>query len=768
MMTSKASLYITVGTVIGLIAGAFVGYFAPGFSSATAFIGELFLAALRLVVLPLIVVSVVLGIGSLMTRQRVGRTLGTTLVYFAATTAVAIVIGLVVVNVVGPGNGVDSSGLAAPEAVRQARVVSTGDIVSTLFPGNPLVVLTGGRYFALIFFSLLLGAVLAVMGPRRRPVLDFFRSFSDAIMIMVQWVMYAAPIGLFFLIAATAARSGVNPGDEFLRMGAFLLCLAIGLLIHAVVVLPLALKLWGNRPVGEYFVKLLPAFGTVMATNSPTATLPATFHGVVGDLRVDNRAASAVLPLGATMNLNATAMWTVMGAFFAAQSIGLSLGFGQVLVILGGALVASFVTAGVPGAGLLIIAVVFDLAGMPEAAFGALALIAATDWLTERVRNAADVWSDAVGASVVAGRLTRSSRSKPDRPKGRKPDDKSKQDQRSRQDKPTRRSAPDDRRSARRSDRDSRDRGSRKPERPDKERTGRPDRRGSSDRRQRDSRTSDRADRRRQPRRRDDQRESRREARHEEQQGKGPFDLKQDNIVDLEATPERMADEVIDSRKTTSDSRPTGGDTKRTDRAPSKQTSEDRNRSPRASEPHHSRQTLPHVARGQHSPATESKQPPPSSHRDDRSVPESVELGPDLMERERARLQGQMKQLDEKQDVEDREDRPQIDFSTEDWDKDQDKDRPRKAESQREEPQAAEKEAEPAAQETPSGPIEYGRTKHRRGWGVKSGSEQEPGEPGNNSEERIDKGEDEDLKTVPDSFSIEEQSFGRTKKRRSR
>lgn len=762
-------MYITVGTVIGVIAGALVGYFAPGFSSATAFIGELFLAALRLVVLPLIVVSIVLGIGSLMTRQRVGRTLGTTLIYFVATTAVAIVIGLVVVNVVGPGDGIDSSELTTPDAVRQARAVSTGDIISTLFPGNPLVVMTAGRYFALIFFSLLLGAVLAVMGPRRRPVLDFFKSLSDAIMTLIHWVMYAAPVALFFLVGAVVAREGASPGELFLRMGPFLLCLGIGLLIHAVVVLPLALRLWGNRPVGEYFFKMLPAFGTVMGTNSPTATLPATFNSVVGEVKVDNRAASAVLPLGATMNLDATAMWTVMGAFFAAQSIGLSLGLGQVLIIAVGALVASFVTAGVPGAGLLIIAVVFDFAGMPEAAFGALALIAATDWLTERVRNAVDIWSDAIGASVVAGRLTRSARSKPGERGRRKPDDKSRQDRRPSRDKSEGRRPSGDRRPDR-----GQARGSRKPDRRDNEQSPRRgDRRGANERRQKDSLAGDQDDRRRGQRRGNDQRDRRQESRERprqrKQEDKGPFDLKQDNVVDFEATPEKAADDRTGGAKK-ADDRSKNRETKPVDRPPSRSRRDDRQRDSQPRETRDHRQGPPHVGRGQQPHTVESKPPPPPSHRDDKSVPESAELGSDLIEREQARVQDQMKQLDKGRDVEKRDDRPQIDFSAEDWDEDQGKkEKPEQSRPDEEKPETTpETKTEPAAQEMPSGPIEYGRTKHKRGWGVKGGPGQQSEESEERSEGETTRPKDENLKTVPESFSVDEQDFGRSKKKRTR
>lgn len=764
MMSSKASLYIAIGTVIGVVAGAVVGYFAPGFSTATGFIGELFLAALRLVVLPLIVVSMVLGIGSLMTRQRVGRTLGATLVYFVATTAVAIVIGLVVVNIIGPGDGVDSSGLAAPEAVRQARTIPTGEIISTLFPGNPLVVLTGGRYFALIFFSFLLGAVLAVMGPRRRPVLDFFRSLSDAVMTMIQWVMYAAPIGLFFLIGGIVAQEGTSPNELFLRMGPFLLCLAVGLLIHAVVVLPLALKLWGNRSIGEYFVKLLPAFGTVLGTNSPTATLPATFHSVVGDLKVDNRAASTVLPLGATMNLNATAMWVVMGAFFAAQSVGFSLGLGQVLIIALATMIASFVTAGVPAAGLLIIAVVFDLAGMPEAAFGALAFIAATDWLTERLRNAVDVWSDAVGASVVAGRLTRSSRGKPGERQSRGSQDQARQDRSSRRDRPQSKSTADDRRGGR-----GRDRSKGRPERQDKERSHRSDRRSGSERRQRDSRSDEQQqDRRRQQRRRDDRQDRRRK----QPEDQDPFTLKQDDIVDLEATPEKMAQEVVGDDKQKNEQRTDRAESGRRERASSRQDRQRRSGgSGRPDEPRNPKQAPPHIGRGQKPPSAESNRPPTSSHRDDRSVPEAAELGPDLMERERARMQDQMKQLDESHNQDEPREQPRIDFSAEDWDAGKDRSSGEEARPAEEETAEQKADSEPAVQEMPSGPIEYGRTKHKRGWGVKESPKPESGDEeatDQNSENNDEESEGEELKAVPDSFSVEEQNFGRTKKKRGR
>jgi len=514
LMGTKTPKTILYGAPIGVLLGLLAGYYQPELLKSLGFLGQLFINSLRIVIIPLVIATVVVGIGNLGNGRRVGRTIGATLIYFVATTIIAIVIGVSLAGVVGPGVGVESEAMRPPQQVMQARHLPVGDVLSTLIPGNHFMTVASGRYFVVFLFALLFGAVLATMGHRRRLTVDLFRAISEALQKLVRWLLWAAPVGLFCLVGAQVAEHPTVMEELVGDMGMFALAVLIGLAVHGLVVLPLILKYFGNRQPLEYLGKMVPALSTAFASDSPVATLPVTHQCVVGDSRVDNRAASAVLPLGATMNSGGTIIFVMIAVFFVAQSLSLELTVGQVLIMTLAALVASFGLAGVPGAGLLILTIAFEMADLPEAAYGMLALVAAVEWLIHRGCTVVNVWSDAVGASVIAVRVNASLARRP-KPAGR-----------------SRTSSDRERGSSRRDDRGGRPR--RTDDRFDRKR---PDgNRGRSPQEDRSGSRSSRPDRERRDR---SERPVPQANLHRADDDSSPFAIKQDNVVDLDGRPER-------------------------------------------------------------------------------------------------------------------------------------------------------------------------------------------------------------------------------------
>ena len=400
----RKSYWTTAGSVVGLFAGGVVGYMWPGTADPLEFVGQLYLSALRILVVPLVLAVVIHGLGTLRNGRVAGRTIATGIVYFGLSSAIAVLIGLAAASIIGPGSGVESASLQAPDAVRQAREASLPSLIAALIPGNLPGAVASGRFFGVILLSLVLGTVLATMDQRRLTVGYFFGGLQDALMRLTRWLMYGLPAGLFCIAGAAVARETHPLHSRFGDLGLFFAALAVALLVHGLVVLPILLRVSGQHSPLTLAKHMIPALSTALATGSTLTTYPVTQRCVVRDARTDYRSAAAVLPLGSAVNLNGTAMFVVMAGIFAIQSAGGSLGFLNILTLTGAAWLVTLLSGGFPGAATLMIVVAMDMTGFPEAAFGALALIVATEWLTLRGCAVVDVWSTAVGASIVAKR----------------------------------------------------------------------------------------------------------------------------------------------------------------------------------------------------------------------------------------------------------------------------------------------------------------------------------------------------------------------------
>ncbi|MGP0565025.1 MULTISPECIES: dicarboxylate/amino acid:cation symporter [unclassified Nitrospina] len=386
---------ILTGVVLGVLCG---WVFGPKMH-AVDWIGEMFLNALKMMVIPLVLSSLVVGIAGLGDISKVGKTGVITLVYFLTTTAFSVLIGLVVVNLIQPGVGVEMR--VAPETEPSLKEASgVTDLFLSFVTPNLVQSMANMDILPLIIFSLVFGGVLTTMGERGRRVIDFFDVVNEAVMKIVHLILYTAPIGIFALIASKLGAAG--GGDQFIaelmKIGKFAFTVIFGLLVHGIVVLPVILMMVTRRNPWKYFKNALQALTTAFSTASSSATLPVTIECAEEYNRVSRRTSLFVLPIGATVNMDGTALYESVAAIFIAQMLGVDLTFTQQVIIFLTASLAAIGAAGIPEAGLVTMVMVLQSVGLPTEGIG---MLLAIDWFLDRFRTAVNVWGDSIGCAVV-------------------------------------------------------------------------------------------------------------------------------------------------------------------------------------------------------------------------------------------------------------------------------------------------------------------------------------------------------------------------------
>lgn len=400
----KIIIGMAVGVVVGLtinessaVPNAIKTPFSVVFSPIIGPIGQIFIKLLKMLIVPLILASMVTGVARVGDIRKLGGLGAKTLSFYLVTTFASVFVGLLLVNLMRPGVGAPSIGGNVPEVVRTQ--VTIGSILLNMVPANPVKAMAEMQILPLIVFSLLFGAVLTTMGSKGKPLIDLFESLNAAMMKLTDWVIRLAPYGVFALLAAVVAETG--PGI-FANLGKYMATVALGLAVHALVTLPLILKLVGGINPRWYFEKVAPALTTAFSTASSSATLPLTIDCVETKAKVPPRVSSFVLPLGATINMDGTALYESVAAVFIAQVYGIDLTLGQQFLIFLTATLAAIGAAGIPSAGLVTMAIVLNAVGLPLEGIG---VILAVDRLLDMCRTAVNVWGDTVGCAVVA-RLT--------------------------------------------------------------------------------------------------------------------------------------------------------------------------------------------------------------------------------------------------------------------------------------------------------------------------------------------------------------------------
>jgi len=387
---------------IALVVGVILGFFSIEFgfqafvTSKIAILGDIFIRALRMVIVPLIVSSIISGVTSIGSGRSLGRMGLKTFGYYISTSLLAILVGLFLVNLLRPGVGADVGLQATPEEL-QANVEKIGDTLLGIIPTNPLRAMVEGQMLPTIFFSLLFGLfVLKSPDPYRTQLTDFFQGVFKVMMRMTQLVIRFAPVGVFALIAKIIAQTGFQ---VFVPLATYMVTVAAGLVIHAVVTLPALLYFIGGINPLAHARAMSAALLTAFSTASSSATLPLTLQCVEENAGASNETSSFVLPLGATINMDGTALYECVAAMFIAQAYGMDLSFGQQFVVVLTALLASIGAAGVPMAGLVMITIVLSAIGLPLEGVG---LIIAVDRILDMMRTSVNVWSDSCGTVIIA------------------------------------------------------------------------------------------------------------------------------------------------------------------------------------------------------------------------------------------------------------------------------------------------------------------------------------------------------------------------------
>ncbi len=380
-----------------MLAGITSGWYYGEATTSIAWVGTLFLNALKMTIIPLVVAAMVSGIAALGDVRRLGAIGGLTLLYYAVTTAIAVFIGLVVVNLIQPGAGVTELSGSVPEIVAPREPMGITDILLYMIKPNLVAAAAETQLLPIIIFSLVFGAALTTIGEKGEPLIRFFEGLNEVMMKLVIWLMYFAPIGIFALIAAHLGKAGGGEGliAQLAAVGSYVMTVLGGLAVHFIVLFAI-LTLIAHRGLA-YLVGMMRALLTAFGTASSSATLPLTME-CARENDVDARAVRFVLPLGATVNMDGTALYEAVAALFIAQAYGLDLSLTEQVIIFITATLAAIGAAGIPQAGLVTMIIVLQAVNLPMEGIG---LILAVDWFLDRFRTAINVWGDSVGAAVI-------------------------------------------------------------------------------------------------------------------------------------------------------------------------------------------------------------------------------------------------------------------------------------------------------------------------------------------------------------------------------
>ena len=414
LLVLKLHWQILIALVLAVIAGQLSGVegalFGIRFLDICTFLGTIFMNALKMLIVPLVFSSIITGISGLGDSGAMGRLGGKTLLYYLTTSLLAIIVGLTLVNIVSPGivDGQPASEVVALSDESIADIASrvegrgAGDVVDIfirMVPTNIVAAAADGRMLGLIFFSLLFGYFMTrVAGPPGQVLRDFWQGVFETMMKITDWVMKFAPIGVFALVARVVASTGFAAFEPLM---AFFFTVLAALAIHLLLVLPLLLRFVAGVNPLDHFRAMSPALLMAFSTASSSATLPVTMECVERRAGVSNQTTSFVLPLGATVNMDGTALYECVAAMFIAQAYGLELSFATQFTVVLVALLTSIGVAGIPAASLVAITIILTTIGLPVEAVG---LILAVDRVLDMCRTSVNVFSDSCGA-VLIGRL---------------------------------------------------------------------------------------------------------------------------------------------------------------------------------------------------------------------------------------------------------------------------------------------------------------------------------------------------------------------------
>lgn len=385
--------------LIALLVSIFFGIFFGEYVEYVSWMGEIFLRALRMIIVPLIISSIVSGVTGIGSAKNLGRMSMKTFSYYIMTSLFAILTGLLMVNLIKPGVGADI-GLSRVVEGLDVSAESFGQTLIQIIPNNIIDSMARGDMLSIIFFSILFGYFATRVKPVfKAPIEKAFNAIFEVMMHLTMFVIKFTPIGIFGIVSGLVAEHADNLLPVFSRMGLYMLCVIGALMIHAFITLPLLVKILGkSNPVKHAKGMSVPLL-TAFSTSSSNATLPLTMEAVELNSGVSAKTTGFVLPLGATINMDGTALYECVAALFIAQAYGIELSLLQQGIVVITALLASIGAAGIPMAGLVIITIILTAVGLPLEGVG---LILAVDRILDMFRTTVNVWSDSCGAVIIA------------------------------------------------------------------------------------------------------------------------------------------------------------------------------------------------------------------------------------------------------------------------------------------------------------------------------------------------------------------------------
>ena len=409
---------IIIGLVLGLLYGIFAA--SQGLASFTndwvAPFGKIFLNLLKLIAVPLVLSSLITGVASLSDTKKLSRIGGKTIAIYVLTTAVAVTIGLISVNILQPGDTVPedmktklqetykSAASGRMEAAEEVKDRSILQPLVDMVPSNVFSSASNNRnMLQVVFVAIIVGiALIQIPKNKGKPVLDFFEGINELVIKLVDNIMLIAPIGVFALIADTitsVAGDNLNNILELLSaLGYYMLAVIIGLVLQMAITYTFVLKSFSKMNLKTFYQGIAPAQLLAFSTSSSGATLPVTMERCEEELGVSEEVSSFVLPLGATINMDGTALYQAVAAVFIAQTIGMDLDLGAQLTIVFTAVLASIGTAAVPGAGIIMLIIILEAVGVPSAG---IALILGVDRILDMMRTVTNVTGDATVAVAI-------------------------------------------------------------------------------------------------------------------------------------------------------------------------------------------------------------------------------------------------------------------------------------------------------------------------------------------------------------------------------
>lgn len=409
---------IFIGLILGTIAGLVINFgglaqqawWASGALPFLDFVGRVFIRLITMLVIPLVVASLMIGVASLGDIRKLGRIGGKTVTYYMFTTAIAITIGLTLALAIKPGSRIapetrdtlaaEFRGDAEQRIALADQRPTTWDVLLNMIPDNPIAAAAQGNLLPLIIFVILFGAAVSLIAPERRDaVLNFFGGVNDAAMILIDWVMRLAPYAVFALIAAVISRFGL---DLLRSLAIYAMVVIAGLLIHVTLTYGTLVSILARLNPLEFFRRIRAVPMIAFSTSSSNATLPVTMEAAEEKLGVSKQVSSFVLPLGATINMDGTALYQGVATVFIAQVYAHALSFSDLLTIVLTATLASIGAAGVPSAGIITLILVLHSVGLAGEAGAGIALILGVDRILDMLRTAVNVTGDLSCAAFVA------------------------------------------------------------------------------------------------------------------------------------------------------------------------------------------------------------------------------------------------------------------------------------------------------------------------------------------------------------------------------